>query len=146
MVVSLFLSCYSSSALPEKYRKLMTDLSSPILEFYPSGKDWSLCSLTCEKCSSPLNIKQVSFWTEFDVDMNGKRFAWQVVPVIIYSFTSFSVYLIKWLQVILGVIFFLFVEKTGHCQVAIHWWEEVGCCNKEGWRHFNGMEEGITYI
>ncbi|CAJ1961020.1 unnamed protein product [Sphenostylis stenocarpa] len=69
----------SSSALPEKYRDLMTDPSSPILQFYPAGE------ITCPLLTYSARFYRVSgitcvaFLTDFEIDMNGKRFAWQGV-------------------------------------------------------------------
>lgn len=77
----LHLSC-SANALPEKYRMLMMDPSSPISDFYPTGV------MSTFYCNSvyviSLIFRSQSFTinsfvnADFELDMNGKRFAWQV--------------------------------------------------------------------
>jgi 5'-3' exoribonuclease 2 len=71
---------FSSHALPVQYRQLMTDANSPIIDFYPTGMlifvmfdiffitfplyNFTLFSPICD--------------ADFEVDMNGKRYSWQV--------------------------------------------------------------------
>lgn len=86
---------FSSHALPEQYRKLMTDPNSPIIDFYPTGIDlkalfWLIITyyyILHMKSSTLIFIS--SFLLDFEVDMNGKRFSWQVCFLVVGSyFTS----------------------------------------------------------
>ncbi|PIA44909.1 hypothetical protein AQUCO_01700467v1 [Aquilegia coerulea] len=74
----------SSNSLPEHYRTLMTNSSSPISDFYPAGKNLFSLKLLPAISQNICNVFYkidwaFSFWTDFEVDMNGKRFAWQGV-------------------------------------------------------------------
>jgi len=59
----------------------MTDPSSPIFHFYPAGEITCRLNLYSAVCNifSYSDIYMDTFLTDFEIDMNGKRFAWQVL-------------------------------------------------------------------
>ena len=98
-MVKLFNFLYSSSALPEKYRNLMTDPLSPIHAFYPSGKVYSQVKVIFmwSVVSSSMGVFFFFLFpfsvSDFEIDMHGKRFAWQVEYYLCYiTILSFGMF------------------------------------------------------
>jgi len=66
----------------------MTDPSSPIIDFYPTGM---LILLICEVLDIIFHLIHILIYcADFEVDMNGKRYSWQVS----YSSKSTSIFFI----------------------------------------------------
>ena len=76
----------SAKALPKEYQVLMTDPESPIISFYPHGEYNASFLLVSFYPQVFYYLVNLDLCLDFEIDMNGKRRAWQVSVTSFHNF------------------------------------------------------------
>ena len=124
---------FSAHALPLQYRRLMTDPNSPIIDFYPTGLlillmwcalYYHIFDISCFLIHDPI------YYADFEVDMNGKRYSWQVSCPSKSTFVFFtSTCLISNCNICF----------SGDCKTTVYRWSSLVGWDKKSWAYFDGM-------